>query len=170
MIFRWYGYFSGKSTSHCTANLSSKELHKQALRGEVELLMVSCQCIIVIVMGTLVCWYCTLQTMNTNLTLFVLFIHSFLLQPKAWPKYWCWYVCIFAMIHRRICCSAIPSPRYLISFWMLPTTRTFDECFCPVQWGVPVHVIRLMECGGSIGASELLLEQQYNRGMEVGAA
>ena len=35
--------------------------------------------------------------------------------------------------------------------------------------GVPVHVIRLMECGGSIGALELLLEQQYNRGMGVGA-
>ena len=47
MIFRWYGYFlSGKSTSHCTANLFSKELHKQALRGEVELLKVSCQCIL----------------------------------------------------------------------------------------------------------------------------
>ena len=142
MIFRWYGYFSGKSTSHCTANLFSKELRKQALRREVEL-MVSCQHTIVIVMGTLLCWY--VATMNTNLTLFVLFIHSFLLQPKAWPKQWCWYVCIFAMIHRRICCSAIPSPRYLTSFWMLPTTHTFDECFCLVRWGALVHVIRLLE-------------------------
>ena len=65
----------------------------------------------------------------------------------------------------------MPSPLcYLTTFWMLPTTRTFDECFCPVRWGGAVHVIRLMECGGSIGASELRLIQQYNRGMEVGTA
>ena len=80
MIFRRYGYFSGKYTSHCTANLFSKELHKQALRWEVELLLVSCQCIIVIVTGTLARWYCTLQTMNTNLTAHIIcFIYSFIL-------------------------------------------------------------------------------------------
>ena len=76
MIFRWYGYFSGKSNLHCTANLFFKGLRKQALRGDVEL-MVSCQCEIIIVMGTLVCWY--VATMNTNLTLFVLFIYLFII-------------------------------------------------------------------------------------------
>ena len=46
------------------------------LRGDVEL-MVSCQCKIITVMGTPVCWY--VATMNTNLTLLVLFIYLFII-------------------------------------------------------------------------------------------
>ena len=105
--------------------------------------------------------------MNTNLTLFVFFIYSLLLQPKAWPKQWCWYVCIFAMIHHHICCSAILSPLYLTAFWMLPTTLTSDECFCLVRWGVPVHVIRLMEWWWwhqAIGASAGTTIQSWHGG------
>ena len=151
MIFRWYGYFSGKSNLHCTANLFSEELRKQALRGDVEL-MVSCQCKIIIVMGTLVCWY--IATMNTNITIFVLFIYSLLLQPKAWPKQWCWYVCIFAMKHCHI--VVLQYHQHFIShhFGCFPPHSPLMNVF--VLFGGGRRFIMLSDWwngGGSIGAS-----------------
>ena len=155
MIFRWYGYFSGKSNLHCTANLFSKELRKQALRGDVEL-MVSCQCKIIIVMGTLVCW--TLQQWTLILHyLFYLFIH-YCFNPRHGQNngagtivYLPWYIAIYVVLRYH---------HHFIShhFGCFPPHAPLMNVF--VLFGGGHRFIMLSDWwngGGSIGASGLRL-------------
>ena len=122
-----------------------KELRKQAPRGEVKLMM-SCQCTIVIVMGTLpMCRH--VATMNTNLTSFVSFIHSFILaSTQGMAK-------TMVLVRLYICHDTSPYMLFCDTIATLSHINLDASHHTHLWWmflscsvGVPAHnVIRLME-------------------------